>query len=46
MNLTLREDPREGVNLMPFQPVFPSRERTDPSNMKFVRVAAKILAKH
>jgi len=27
VKLTLREDPREGVNLMPFQPVFPPRVR-------------------
>ena len=45
MTLTLREDLREGVNGLPFQPVFSSQKRSEPANVTIVHVATRIAAK-
>ncbi len=37
MALTLRE----GVNLLPFKPIFSSQKRTEPTNMAIVHVATR-----
>jgi hypothetical protein len=45
VKLTLREGPQEGANHIPFQPVFPSRERLEGTNQRIMCAAARIYAK-